>query len=131
MIGKMVALGFDMATLPARLTLRGTRALMAIPADFGGFMEQLRQTSGEMSREVRRIMDTVDAEMNDKAGHLSPEQKQQAAELALGAAEKHLSMAVVDVFRALWLAVSAAESMNRDRGPVTIDQKPETRAKGH
>jgi len=129
-IEKMVALGFDMATLPARLTLRGAQALMAMPADFGGFMEQLRQTSGEMSREVRRIMDTVDAEMNYKAGHLSPEQKQQAAELALDAAEKHLGMAVVDLFRALWLAVSAAESLDRDRGPATIDQEPETRQRG-
>ncbi len=125
MIGKMVTMGFEMATLPARLTYRGTRAMLAAPADFAQFMEQLRQASDEVAREIQLIMDGVDAEMSHKAAHLSPEQKQQAAELALDAAEKHLSMAAVNVFRALWLAVNSAQSLRQEREPVTIDQDGE------
>ena len=33
MIGKMVSLGFDLATLPARMTYRGTRAMINMPGD--------------------------------------------------------------------------------------------------
>lgn len=122
MIGKMVALGFDLATLPARLTYRSTRAMLAAPADFVQFMEQLRQASDEVAREIRVIMEGVDAEMSHKAAHLTPQQQQQAAELALEAAEKHLGMAAVNVFRALWLAMNSARSLGQDRDPVTIDQ---------
>ena len=140
MIGKMIGFGFDMATLPARLTYRSTRAMLSMPADFAGFMEQLREASDEVAREIQQIMDGVDAEMSQRAANLSPEQKQQAAELALDAAEKHLSMAAVNMFRALWLAVSSAQALedrraaadpdwtsktgsdSGRRGPVIIDQ---------
>ena len=52
MIGKMLSFGFDMATLPARLTFRGTRVMMGMPADFSEFMEELRQASDEVAREI-------------------------------------------------------------------------------
>lgn len=143
MIGKMLSFGFDMATLPARLTWRSARAMSGMPADFGEFMEQLRQASDEVAREIQLIMDGVDAEMSQRTAHLSAQQKQQAAELALNAAEKHLSMAAVNMFRALWLAVDSAQPLEdgrrgtgerirwRDktgpdsgrRGPVVIDQE--------
>jgi hypothetical protein len=143
MIGKMLSFGFDMATLPARLTFRGTRVMMGMPADFSEFMEELRQASDEVAREIQVIMDGVDAEMSQKAANLNPQQKQQAAELALGAAEKHLSMAAVNMFRALWLAVDSAQGLEDGknsrrqkvrwtdkagadsgrRGPVIIEQE--------
>ena len=140
MIGKMLSFGFDMATLPARLTFRSTRAMLSVPADFAGFMEQLRQASDEVAKEIQVIMDDVDRDMRRDTAHLSPRQKQQAAEMALDAAEKHLSMAAVNVFRALWLAVNSAQGLQdgrRDRmdradrtgpdtgrrGPVTLDQE--------
>lgn len=143
MIGKMLSFGFDMATLPARLTYRSTRAMLAMPADFNAFMDQLRQASDEVAREIQAIMEGVDAEMSHSTAHLTPRQKQEAAELALDAAEKHLSMAAVNMFRALWLAVNSNQALRdqehrqRDevdwrertgtdtgrRGPVIIEQQ--------
>lgn len=142
MIGKMISFGFNMATLPARLTYKSARAMLTAPADFHEFMEQLRHASDEVAREIQLIMDGVDAEMRRDTAHLSPRQKQQAAEMALDAAEKHLSMAAVNMFRALWLALDSAQVLQgpgehrRDevdwtektgpdtgrRGPVIIDQ---------
>jgi len=119
----MVSLGFDLATLPARMTYRGTRAMLTMPGDFEQVMAELRQASDEVAREVQALLYSVDAEMNEKAAHLSPLQKQQAAELALDAAEKHLSMAAVNMLRALWLAVDSSRRLEEDRGPVIIDQE--------
>ncbi len=127
MIGKMLSFGFDMATLPARLTYRSTRAMLAMPADFHGFMEQLRQASDEVAREIQAIMEGVDAEMSQRTAHLSPRQKQEAAELALDAAEKHLSMAAVNMFRALWLAVDSAQALRDGRpGREGVDWREKT-----
>ena len=123
MIGKMVSLGFDLATLPARMTYRGTRAMLAMPGDFEQVMAEIRQASDEAAREIQALMASVDAEMSHKAAHLSGEQKQQAAELALDAAEKHLSMAAVNMLRALWLAVDSSRQLEHDKGPVIIEHE--------
>lgn len=123
MIGKMVSFGFDLATLPARMAFRGTRAMVLAPGDINQFMEEIREASDEVALEIQRMMASVDAEMSHKAAHLSPEQKEQAAMLAMDAAEKHLSMAAVNMLRAVWLAVDSSRSLGRDRGPVTIDQE--------
>ena len=123
MIGKMVSLGFDLATLPAKMSLRGARAVIAAPGEINHFMSELRQASDEVLREVQLLVDSVDAEMSQKAAHLSPQEKQQAAELALGAAEQHLSMAAVNMLRALWLAVDSSRQLEQDRGPVIIEHE--------
>ena len=124
MIGKMVSLGFDLATLPARMTFKGTKAMLAMPGDFEQVMAEIRQASDEVAREIQALMADVDAEMSQKAAHLNGEQKQQAAELALDAAEKHLSMAAVNMLRALWLAVDSSRSLEQDRGGVIIEHEP-------
>ena len=124
MIGKMVSLGFDLATLPARMTYKGTKAMLAMPGDFEQVMVEIRQASDEVAREIQALMADVDAEMSQKAAHLNGEQKQQAAELALDAAEKHLSMAAVNMLRALWLAVDSSRSLEQDRDGVIIDHEP-------
>ena len=124
MIGKMVSLGFDLATLPARMTFKGTKAMLAMPGDFEQVMAEIRQASDEVAREIQALMADVDAEMSQKAAHLNGEQKQQAAELALDAAEKHLSMAAVNMLRALWLAVDSSRSLEQDRGGVNIEHEP-------
>ena len=124
MIGKMVSLGFDMATLPARMTLKGARAMVAMPGDFDHFMQEIRQSSDEVAREIQALVNSVDMEMSQKTAHLNPEQKQQAAELALGAAEQHLSMAAVNMLRALWLSVDSARSLEqREPGAVIIEHE--------
>lgn len=123
MIGKMVSLGFDLATLPARMTFKGARAVVTAPGDINHFMGELRQASDQVYREIQQLVDSVDAEMSQKAAHLSPEQKQQAAELALGAAEQHLSMAAVNMLRALWLAVDSSRALEQGRGPVIIEHE--------
>lgn len=123
MLGKMVSLGFDLATLPARMTFRGAKAVVAMPGDIEHFRQELREASNEVAREIQQLLDSVDAEMRHKAAHLDPVQKQQAAELALGAAEQHLSMAAVNMLRALWLTVDANRSLERDRGPVIIEHE--------
>jgi len=121
MLGKMVSLGFDLATLPARMTFRGAKAVVTMPGDIEHFRQELRQASNEVAGEIQQLLDSVDAEMRHKAAHLDPAQKQQAAELALGAAEQHLSMAAINMLRALWLTVDANRSLEHDRGPVIIE----------
>jgi len=123
MIGKMVSLGFDLATLPARMTYRGARAMLAMPGDFEQVMDEIRQASDEVAREIQALMADVDLEMSQKTAHLNSEQKQQAAELALDAAEKHLSMAAVNMLRALWLAVDSSRGLEHDKGPVIIEHE--------
>ena len=123
MIGKMVSLGFDLATLPARMTYRGTKAMLSMPGDFEQVMAEVRQATDEVALEIQALMASVDAEMSQKAAHLNVEQKQQAAELALDAAEKHLSMAAVNMLRALWLAVDSSRSLEHDKGGVIIEHE--------
>jgi uncharacterized protein (DUF2225 family) len=123
MIGKMVSVGFGLATLPARMTYRGTRALLAMPGDFEQVMREIREASDDVAREIQALMADVDMEMSRKAEHLSGEQKQQAAELALDAAEKHLSMAAVNMLRALWLAVDSNRSLEHDKASVIIEHE--------
>lgn len=115
MIGKILSMGFGVATMPARVTLRSVRALSMSSAEFTAFAQELRQASDEAVLEVQNLIAGVDAEMSHKAGHLTNEQKQQAAALALYAAEKHLSMAAVNVLRAIWLSTHAANEIKITR----------------
>ena len=123
MLGKMVSIGFDLATLPARITLRGAKAAVSMPGDIDHFLREVRQASDEVAREIEQLLSSVDAEMSRKAAHLSPAQKQQAANLALGAAEQHLSMAAVNILRALWLAMDSNRSLQNRRDPVIIEHE--------
>jgi len=123
MLEKMVSIGFDLATLPARMTLRGVRAAVAMPGDIDHFLREIRQVSDEVALEIQRLVESVDSEMSQKAAHLSPAQKQQAADLALGAAEQHLSMAAVNLLRALWLATESNRSLRNRRDPVIIEHE--------
>lgn len=127
MIGKMVSLGFDIATLPARMTYKGARAMLAVPGDYEQVMAEIRQASDEVAREIQVLLFSVDAEMSQKAAHLNPQQKQQAAELALDAAEKHLSMAAINMLRALWLAVDSNRQLTQDRDGIIIEQDAPSR----
>lgn len=126
MIGKMMSMGFDLATMPARLTWRSARAMTMNAAEFQKFSDELRVASEEAAREIRAVIAGVDAEMTAKAGHLSAEQKAQAAGLALEAAEQHLSMAAVNLLRALWLSGHAGRELAQERGGVVIDQEPQS-----
>ena len=121
MIGKMVSLGFGLATLPARMTYRGTRAMLTMPGDIEQVLAEVRGASDEVAREIQALLNSVDAEMSQKAAHLNPQQKQQAAELALGAAEQHLSMAAINMLRALWLTVDSSRQLERDADGVIIE----------
>ncbi|MCB1690062.1 MAG: hypothetical protein KDI33_16320 [Halioglobus sp.] len=122
MLRKMVSLGFDLATLPARMTFKGARAVVAMPGDVEHFMREIRTVSDEVAREVQLVLDAVDAEMRQKSAHLDTRQKQQAAAIALGAAEQHLSMAAINVLRALWLTMDANRELGRDENAVVIEQ---------
>ena len=123
MIGKVFSLGVDLATMPARLGLRSVRAMGLSTAELQRLAEELQDASEQTLRELRAVVDGVDREMQVKAAHLSPEQKAQAAGLALEAAEQHLSMAAVNLLRALWLSGHAGRELGRDRRGVIIDQE--------
>ena len=123
MIGKMVSLGFGLATLPARMTYRGTRALLTMPGDLEQVMREIGKASAGVAKEIQTLMADVDMEMSRKTEHLTGEQKQQAAELALDAAEKHLSMAAVNMLRALWLAVDSSRSLENGKASVIIEHE--------
>lgn len=121
MIGKMVSLGFDLATLPARMTFRGTKAMLTMPGDLEQVLAEVRQVSDEAAREIQNLLQSVDAEMSAKTAHLNPREKQQAAEMALDAAEQHLSMAAVNMLRALWLAVDSSRQLTHDKDGIIIE----------
>jgi hypothetical protein len=123
MLGKMVSLGFDLATLPARISFRAAKAAVSMPGDIEHFMREIRTVSDEVALEIQLLLESVDAEMRHKAAHLDAQQKQQAAELALRSAEQHLSMAAINVLRALWLTLDAERSLERKDRPLIIDQK--------
>ncbi len=76
-----------------------------------------------MAREIQSVIAGVDAEMSMKAGHLSGEQKAQAASLALQAAEQHLSMAAVNLLRAVWLSSNASKELARDKNGIIIEHE--------
>ncbi|MEM1112977.1 MAG: hypothetical protein AAGI11_13785 [Pseudomonadota bacterium] len=115
MMKQLFTVGLSLATLPARLALKGTREMWLLPANWEHFARELQLASAEVRRELTQLVESVDAEMNARAGHLTPEQKQQATGLALRAAEQHLSMAARDVLRALWLAGSAEQQLRAER----------------
>ena len=102
MIGKMVSLGFGLATMPARMTFKGARAAVSAPGDVGHFLDELRQVSDGVLQDAQLLLDSIDAEMSRKTAHLTPEQKQKAAEQALHTAERHLSVAAVNILQAVW-----------------------------
>jgi hypothetical protein len=123
MIGKMLSAGFNLATMPARVALRSARALAMTPAELSEFMAELRMASDDAVREIQLMMDNVDEEMSRKAAHLSNEEKQLAAMLALEAAEKHLSMAAVNLLRAVWLGLNANPQLPAPRRGETIEHR--------
>ena len=123
MIGKMVSLGFDLATMPARMTYRGTRAMLAMPGDIEQVIAEVREVSDEIAREVQALLYSVDQEMTEQTAHLDSRQKQQAAELALDAAEKHLSMAAVNLLRARWLTVDSNRRLEQEGSGVVIEHE--------
>ena len=71
MIGKMMYMGFELATMPARLTWRSARAMSMSAAEFQQFSDELRDASEEVAREIQSVISGVDAEMSARAGHLS------------------------------------------------------------
>ena len=120
-----MSMGFDLATMPARLTWRSARAMTMNAAEFQQFTKELRQASEEAAREIRAVIAGVDMEMTQKASHLSPDEKAQAAALALDAAEKHLSMAAVNMLRALWLSAHAQRELgSRDESVIIEHEGP-------
>jgi len=109
--------------LPARLALSSGLALLAAPARLNLFLLELRQASSQTMRHAQLIIEDVDREMRAKTAHMDAAQKQQAASLALAAAETHLGMAATEILRALWLVGdSKNQRLSRDRESVTIDQ---------
>jgi hypothetical protein len=111
MIGKLLSTGFSLATLPARLTFRSVRALAMTPAEASRLLADMRQASDQAVQEVQGLLASVDAEMTHKAAHLSAADKRLAAELALYAAEQHLSMAAINILRAVWLTLNSTPNL--------------------
>lgn len=111
MIGKLLSTGFSLATLPARLTFRSVRALAMTPAETSRLLADMREASDQAVQELQGLLANVDADMTHKAAHLSAADKRLAAELALRAAEQHLSMAAINILRAVWLTLHAAPNL--------------------
>jgi hypothetical protein len=123
MIGEITSFGVNLVTMPARLAFKGIKATLELPADFSQFLEEVREASDEVAKEIQQMMLDVDQEMSAKAEALTPAQKQQAAELALDSAEKHMGMAVVNMFRAIWLATSANQTLPAPTVKDVIEHK--------
>jgi vacuolar-type H+-ATPase subunit H len=71
----------------------------------------MREASDQAVQELQELLAGVDAEMTHKAAHLSAADKRLAAELALRAAEQHLSMAAINVLRAVWLTLNSTPNL--------------------
>ena len=123
MLGKMLSTGFNIATMPARLAYRSVRAVAMSPSEFTELMSELRGASDDAMREIQMLMMSVDDEMGRKTAHLNNEQKQQAAMLALEAAEQHLSMAAVNILRAVWLAMKSDPQLPPAHRGETIEHR--------
>nr|WP_298170932.1 hypothetical protein [uncultured Pseudomonas sp.] len=117
MIGKL----FSLATLPARLTFRSVRALAMTPAEASRLLANMRQASDQAVRELQALLTSVDADMSHKTAHLSAADKRLAAELALRAAEQHLSMAAINILRVAWLRLNSTPNLP----PSELDERVE------
>lgn len=117
MISKLLATGFSLATLPARLTFRSVRALAMTPAEISHLLADMRDVSDQAVAEIQQLLASVDADMKGKTAHLSNADKQLAAQLALQAAEQHLSMAAINILRAVWLTLNSTPQSLSDEAP--------------
>ncbi|WP_256677815.1 hypothetical protein [Pseudomonas sp. SJZ079] len=122
MIGKLLSTGFSLATLPARLTFRSVRALAMTPAETSRLLADMRAASDQAVQELQGLLASVDAEMTHKAAHLSAADKRVAAELALRAAEQHLSMAAINILRAVWLTLNSTPNLPPTERAERIEQ---------
>jgi hypothetical protein len=115
MIGKLLSTGFSLATLPARLTLRSVRAMAMTPAEASRLLADMRLASDQAVQELQALLANVDADMTRKTAHLSAADKRLAAELALHAAEQHLSMAAINILRAVWLTLHSTPNLPQSK----------------
>lgn len=122
MIGKLLSTGFSLATLPARLTFRSVRALAMTPAEVSRLLADMRQVSEQTVRELQAVLASVDADMTQKTAHLSAADKRLAAELALQAAEQHLSMAAINILRAVWLTLNSTPNLPPNEPDERVEQ---------
>jgi hypothetical protein len=111
MLGKLLATGFSLVTLPARLTFRSVSALTMTPAEVSCLLKDMRGASDQAVQEIHALLASVDDEMGRKTAHLSNADKRLAAELALQAAEQHLSMAAINILRAVWLTLNSTAQL--------------------
>ncbi len=123
MIGKILSTGFSLATLPARLTFRSVRALAMTPAEASRLLAEMRDASDQAVQEIHALLASVDDEMGRKTAHLSNADKRLAAELALQAAEQHLSMAAINILRAVWLTLNATPQLPHTEVDGLIEPK--------
>lgn len=125
MIGTLLKTGFSLATMPARLTYRSVRALAMTPAEVNRVLADMREASDQAVQEIHGLLASVDAEMTYKTAHLSAADKRLAAELALDAAEQHLSMAGINLLRALWLTLNPEPNVTLNLPPAEPVQRIE------
>jgi hypothetical protein len=124
MISKLLSTGFSLATLPARLTFRSVRALAMTPAEASRLLADMRDASDQAVAEIQQLLASVDAEMGRKTAHLSNADKHLAAELALQSAEQHLSMAAINILRAVWLTLNSTPQLPAGEAPRLIKYEP-------
>nr|WP_298109726.1 hypothetical protein [uncultured Pseudomonas sp.] len=127
MIGKLLSTGFNLATLPARLTFRSVRALAMTPAEASRLLADMRQASDQAVRELQELLTSVDADMTQKTAHLSAADKRLAAELALHAAEQHLSMAAINILRAVWLTLNSTPNLPPNEPDERVERVEQAR----
>lgn len=124
MIGKILSTGFSLATLPARLTFRSVRALAMTPAQASRLLAEMRDVSDQAVEAIHALLASVDDEMGRKTAHLSNADKRLAAELALQAAEQHLSMAAINILRAVWLTLHSTPQLPSTETERLLEHKP-------
>jgi hypothetical protein len=92
------------------------------PAEASRLLADMREASDQAVHELQGLLASVDAEMTHKAAHLSAADKRLAAELALRAAEQHLSMASINILRAVWLTLNSTQNLPPAEPDKRIEQ---------
>ncbi|MCB1668776.1 MAG: hypothetical protein R3E73_14195 [Porticoccaceae bacterium] len=99
MIGKLVSKSIDLATLPARMTIRGSIRVLKATDLLPGGMEQFQEDMKSLLREL-------DADFDRDVEDMTEQERETIAIQEIQRAEYHISGALISMLRLVRLATA-------------------------
>lgn len=99
MIGKLVSTSIDLATLPARLTIKGSLKALEASNLMPGGLEQFRE-------DMQQLLVEMDADFDRNVDDMTEREREAAAIQEIGRAEHHIIGALVSMVRLVRLATA-------------------------